>query len=584
MEEQNDASRQTEQMSSSRQQPASYPSPSGHAYPSPQPQPTYSYPAPAQAQVDGEAFIRHSPSSPNANQPPLNLPSIRNLDDALQSSASPAPSSSTLQQRSTPPISAPPAQIGVYAYPPPGQVMPPVGAPMGMAQNQHMMRYPIPTQDVRLMPSGRHKKEIKRRTKTGCLTCRKRRIKCDEEHPTCRNCQKSKRECLGYDPIFKQQTGPQQLQPAPSASPSSTPPTPAAPLNGNLTYSEYQPYTTGMSAPDGSVPLYGAHRDQRPFEFGAIDPVLSGTPGASHPPAYAAAGGMNAPLVPGPRKQERPLDVDELFHIENFGAYDTPLSTSPLPAAKLEEIKNLYNNDFAPGLDSLLETTWYSTVGIDRLMNNKQVCDMMAALIEHFRRPNLHEDPAATARVRATETKVVWYLLCLCRPSGATTNGTTGLLGNVDLDEANRRLDVLEYLLCNKVMSCNRVTEIGYPEDMPAEKRAEITFWTHVGTYVSTPRDSPTATEELDNALAQARGLLMAKENRDVIYSIMVCRHLGARFPSFPASLAPGPGGEENNLNKLFIAKSFITDQAVFKGTNHPVQRVCDMAIRSWAL
>lgn len=29
--------------------------------------------------------------------------------------------------------------------------------------------------------------------------------KCDEEQPSCRNCSKSKRECLGYDPIFKSQ-------------------------------------------------------------------------------------------------------------------------------------------------------------------------------------------------------------------------------------------------------------------------------------------------------------------------------------------------------------------------------------------
>ena len=35
--------------------------------------------------------------------------------------------------------------------------------------------------------------------------CRKRRIKCGEEHPTCKNCVKSKRECEGYIPrvIFK---------------------------------------------------------------------------------------------------------------------------------------------------------------------------------------------------------------------------------------------------------------------------------------------------------------------------------------------------------------------------------------------
>lgn len=38
----------------------------------------------------------------------------------------------------------------------------------------------------------------RKRTKTGCLTCRKRRIKCGEERPICRNCVKSKRQCEGY--------------------------------------------------------------------------------------------------------------------------------------------------------------------------------------------------------------------------------------------------------------------------------------------------------------------------------------------------------------------------------------------------
>jgi hypothetical protein len=35
----------------------------------------------------------------------------------------------------------------------------------------------------------------RKRTKTGCLTCRKRRIKCGEERPMCKNCIKSKRHC-----------------------------------------------------------------------------------------------------------------------------------------------------------------------------------------------------------------------------------------------------------------------------------------------------------------------------------------------------------------------------------------------------
>lgn len=44
---------------------------------------------------------------------------------------------------------------------------------------------------------------IKRRTRTGCLTCRKRRIKCDEAKPHCLNCQRSRKLCLGYEAIPK---------------------------------------------------------------------------------------------------------------------------------------------------------------------------------------------------------------------------------------------------------------------------------------------------------------------------------------------------------------------------------------------
>ncbi|WEW59555.1 hypothetical protein PRK78_005029 [Emydomyces testavorans] len=50
----------------------------------------------------------------------------------------------------------------------------------------------------------------RKRTKTGCLTCRKRRIKCGEEKPRCNNCIKSKRECEGYGQrvVFRDPVGP----------------------------------------------------------------------------------------------------------------------------------------------------------------------------------------------------------------------------------------------------------------------------------------------------------------------------------------------------------------------------------------
>ena len=102
------------------------------------------------------------------NMQALNLPPIRSGDGGPQS-----------QQ---PPQQPPPSQPGQgpqQYYLAPGQPYP--------GQTGDIMRYggiPIPPADSRIMSGGRHKKEIKRRTKTGCLTCRKRRIKVRKDPPS----------------------------------------------------------------------------------------------------------------------------------------------------------------------------------------------------------------------------------------------------------------------------------------------------------------------------------------------------------------------------------------------------------------
>ncbi|KAK4450076.1 adhesion and hyphal regulator 1 [Podospora aff. communis PSN243] len=65
-----------------------------------------------------------------------------------------------------------------------------------------------------------------RRTRSGCYTCRSRRVKCDENHPTCERCRKGKRECNYPEPTptkgsgttSKDSSGPSQ-QTSPSSSP-----------------------------------------------------------------------------------------------------------------------------------------------------------------------------------------------------------------------------------------------------------------------------------------------------------------------------------------------------------------------------
>ena len=156
-------------------QPVAYPSP--HSYPSPSMQPTYTYPPP-QGQQSNEPY-RGSPQGSSMSLPPLNLPPIR-----LQDGQQPPPQPQSTQQPMGSPL--PPPQHGLpqyYAHPAHAQPGQPMNmGNMGPAQF-NAMRYQLPPQaaDQRVLSGGRHKKEIKRRTKTGCLTCRKRRIKVSAE-------------------------------------------------------------------------------------------------------------------------------------------------------------------------------------------------------------------------------------------------------------------------------------------------------------------------------------------------------------------------------------------------------------------
>jgi white-opaque regulator 2 len=282
------------------------------------------------------------------------------------------------------------------------------------------------------------------------------------------------------------------------------------------------------------------------------------------------------------------LRIEELFSADRYGQLDAQIKAEDLSAEKMDEIKLVYNNDYAPGLGGILETSWFSTSGWDRLSANKALCQQMAQLIEFFKQvtsgPGSYEHEI---RCRAAETKVVWQLLSLVRPSSATSNGTNGANSprTLEIDEGMKRLDVLEALLTNRILEPNRMTELVYPSDIPIDKAHEVEFWKSLGKFVSRRSEHVSAAQDLDSALGQCRNMLFSRENRDVIYSAMVARHVGARVPEFPNHILHlGPGGEDNDFNKLWIAKTFISEQATHKGTNNPIMRICDMIIRSWSV
>ncbi|TLD04833.1 uncharacterized protein PgNI_09608 [Pyricularia grisea] len=133
--------------------------------------------------------------------------------------------------------------------------------PYGMGPD---LRFALPLTDPRIQMSGGRNK------------------KCDETHPTCNNCKKSKRECAGYDPLFTNVTtppGPSTIQPAslPPQATTGTGPVPGsapgsitgtAPSTGSPSLSPYSHHLPAPVVPSNyapaPTPAQGHHYDPNP--------------------------------------------------------------------------------------------------------------------------------------------------------------------------------------------------------------------------------------------------------------------------------------------------------------------------------
>ncbi|KKY21787.1 putative c6 finger domain [Diplodia seriata] len=117
--------------------------------------------------------------------------------------------------------------------------------------------------------------KARKRTKTGCLTCRRRRIKCGEERPICNNCVKSKRQCEGYNQrvIFKPPIGDW-----PGSTPAST-----LPYHSGVIPGDRPVFQQPFPGPQSSGMPYGAlqpGQQQYPLpqygQFTGVDPFSGG--------------------------------------------------------------------------------------------------------------------------------------------------------------------------------------------------------------------------------------------------------------------------------------------------------------------
>ncbi|KAL4972527.1 hypothetical protein BDW66DRAFT_162801 [Aspergillus desertorum] len=435
----------------------------------------------------------------------------------------------------SPPHTNPPMQGQLSQIPqaPIGSPMPPMSS-----VSQYMAGYPSMNSsgqmhyqlqgDANKMLSSRHKKEVKRRTKTGCLTCRKRRIKCDEGHPVCRNCVKSKRECLGYDPVFKQPT-PSAIQPAPNPQPS-------------------------LNIADGGLPP-------------TVNPATT-TTGHSETTSFRL----------------KQVQISDLLALRGIPP-PPPHPISALPPNRLEEIQAVFLATYAPAIDRFFETRWFSEKALSHLLGNAQLMAEYSALIEAFN-GNL-SDPNVLARLESFEASVVWSTMTLCRHVMNVSNGSNP---DYDLLATSKRLDVIEAMITGDHLDSNPLAQ--FPTRQPAANppslpdqlmQRQLDFWSAIGHFLTLHDNEASAAKEIDDTLGRCRTLLDTYENRDVIYSIAIARHLGQRWADFPHSFPqPITTNEKDAGAKLYVAQKFLEQEAGGKGTTQVIKRLCGMVVRSW--
>lgn len=258
----------------------------------------------------------------------------------------------------------------------------------------------------------------------------------------------------------------------------------------------------------------------------------------------------------------------------------------------MEEAQLVYHQDYAAALDRFLETKWYTQRSWPKLINDIATFSLFLQMLERFKTIK-SDDFRGMQLTRSLETKVVWTLLCLPRSPDAAANGVTGTRSPeeaLQLLEVQKRLDAFEALLApySNPLERSPVMDIQYTPSLPSAKYWEVEFWRLLSQTVSgSPQSSDPAVQSTttDESMSQARRILAMCENRDVLYSMMVCRFVGPRLPDWPEGVKDPFNNDQNDPRTMVsIAKKFIEDEAGGKGTTQVVQRICDMSVRSWSL
>ena len=288
----------------------------------------------------------------------------------------------------------------------------------------------------------------------------------------------------------------------------------------------------------------------------------------------------------------KPTKIEELLSIAGVPAPEIPKSAT-FTQSTLTSIKDIYSTVYAIGIDKFFETRWFTTRGYIHLLKDSQLCEDYAALLSRVRMPNAGEGLALNS-TRSLEATVIWHTMCLCRKiSAAVSENAQSHDSQIDVDEgvhdACKRLKAFETLVTNQYLD----EELLFHQSTPPRngtmlddtlRNRERDFWRLIGKFVTLHDDEASSAKEIDDTLGALRLLLDSRENRDVLYSIAIVRHLGQRLAESSANQSIPPRTDESDdpRSKLYVAREFLIHESTSKATTQVVGRICGMAMKSW--
>ena len=247
-----------------------------------------------------------------------------------------------------------------------------------------------------------------------------------------------------------------------------------------------------------------------------------------------------------------------------------------------KEVDDYYRYHYAPGLDKLFETSWYSTRGLQHLQQDPSLLDYTAQCME--RMSSQSDDTASINACKSLEARLVWHLASMPR---LPPNGLNGVSPDQPTADLLPRLDTLEALLTGQFLPASHLPPPPSPHNTDEATLDRQTFWHELAHFTSLRDDTAATQRDINASLALLRGMLRGLENRDVLYSIALARHVGGRMVEFDpllrVVLAPASEDPHDEVKKLQVACDFVAAEER-GGTTQVVQRVCGMAVRGWVL